>query len=605
VITYLRKFLYILSGKHKQLILLAFLILLTSALETLGIGLVGPFIGLASNSNLVYESSWLNWFYVQSGLQSVTPFLALLGLITVGIVYLKSIISFHVQKYIFNFTLRQQGEIACKLMHAYLNVPYVFHLNRNTALLIQNVTGETARFGGGFMLPLLSSVSNLAVIIALILLLAGTNLVATLSIAALLLPSFYIIYLFKDKISEWGKKRSQASSEMIRIINHSLGGLKETRIIGCEPYFEAQLSKQAQILAEEGSAFQVFSVLPRIILEALLFTFLVGFAVLFLLFNQNGQNLTAVLGVFAMASIRLLPSVSNMLFSLGTMRNTTHSVNILYSDLKELEKTEEDRYFKGSLITNKHYSTNWESQPVHQGLSFRNAITLDNIIYRYPSVEQPSLKGVSLTIKRGQAIGLIGRSGAGKTTLVDVILGLLEPESGDIRVDGASIYRDLRSWQNLIGYIPQSIFLTDDTLERNIAFGVPDHQIDQSRLADAIEAAQLTELIDELPKGIQTVVGERGVRLSGGQRQRVGIARVLYHQREILVLDEATAALDNETESLVNQAIKSLSGTKTLIIIAHRLSTIEHCDCIYLLEKGCLVKSGSYQEVVMGAGLIH
>jgi len=221
------------------------------------------------------------------------------------------------------------------------------------------------------------------------------------------------------------------------------------------------------------------------------------------------------------------------------------------------------------------------------------------VTYRYPEASELSLDQISFKIKKGESIALIGKSGAGKTTLVDVILGLLDLESGDIKVDGVSIYENLRSWQNLVGYIPQSIFLTDDTIERNIAFGVPDDQIDQGRLYKAIAAAQLEELVEQLPDGIKTGVGERGLRLSGGQRQRIGIARALYHEREILVLDEATAALDNETESRVTAAINSLAGTKTLIVIAHRLSTVENCDRIYMLEKGQVVKSGSYQEVVL------
>jgi ABC-type multidrug transport system fused ATPase/permease subunit len=231
-------------------------------------------------------------------------------------------------------------------------------------------------------------------------------------------------------------------------------------------------------------------------------------------------------------------------------------------------------------------------------MSFVEEFTIDNVAYRYPNAPEESLKQVSLQIKRGQSIGLIGRSGAGKTTMVDVILGLLMPQSGDIRVDGVSIYEDIRAWQNLVGYVPQSIFLMDDTLEKNIAFGVPTDAIDRQRLYAAVESAQLSELVESLPDGLRTVMGERGIRLSGGQRQRVGIARALYHQREVLVLDEATAALDNETEKLVSESIKALGGAKTIIIIAHRLSTIEHCDCIYLMEKGCVVKSGTYPEVV-------
>ncbi|MER3475745.1 MAG: ABC transporter ATP-binding protein, partial [Leptolyngbya sp. ERB_1_2] len=212
---------------------------------------------------------------------------------------------------------------------------------------------------------------------------------------------------------------------------------------------------------------------------------------------------------------------------------------------------------------------------------------------------QTALNQISLEIPKGKSIALIGRSGAGKTTLVDLILGLLIPDAGDIRVDGRSIYTDLRAWQNMLGYIPQSIFLTDDTIERNIAFGVPDHEIDQEKLQNAVRSAQLESLIEQLPEGLQTSVGERGARLSGGQRQRVGIARALYFEREILVLDEATSALDTETEQLVTEAIRSLAGTKTMIIIAHRLSTIQHCDRVYYLEQGQVAKAGSYEEVVV------
>ena len=204
-----------------------------------------------------------------------------------------------------------------------------------------------------------------------------------------------------------------------------------------------------------------------------------------------------------------------------------------------------------------------------------------------------------MTIRKGESIALIGQSGAGKTTLVDVILGLLRPQSGDICVDGQSIYSDIRAWQNLVGYIPQSIFLIEDTIERNIAFGVHDHLIDAERLQKAIVAAQLSDLVDSLPNGVHTSVGERGARLSGGQRQRIGIARALYHEREILVLDEATAALDNETERLVTESIKALSGTKTMIIIAHRLTTVEHCDRVYYMKEGKITRAGSYEEVVL------
>ena len=219
--------------------------------------------------------------------------------------------------------------------------------------------------------------------------------------------------------------------------------------------------------------------------------------------------------------------------------------------------------------------------------------------YRYPKAKEWALQNIDLTIDKGQSIGIIGKSGAGKTTIVDIILGLLQIEQGDIKVDGISVKNNLRAWQNLVGYIPQSIFLIDDTLERNIAFGIADDSIDRNKLDKAIQAAQLTEVVEKLPHGVNTVIGERGVLLSGGQRQRVGIARALYHEREVLVLDEATAALDNETEELITKAIESLSSNKTIIVIAHRLTTLKNCDRIYVLDKGRIVDSGSYQEVVL------
>lgn len=271
--------------------------------------------------------------------------------------------------------------------------------------------------------------------------------------------------------------------------------------------------------------------------------------------------------------------------SINGIRYSSHALDQLYFDFKELEdKKEEQLRFSQSKLLH-----------AFRELAYLTGnVSLEDVVYRYPNAEKNSLDSISLTIRKGESIGLIGKSGAGKTTLVDVILGLLVPQSGDITVDGVSIYTNIRSWQNMLGYVPQSIFLIDDTLRRNIAFGVPDHLIDENRLLRAIEAAQLSELVEQLSHGLETQLGERGVLLSGGQRQRVGIARALYHEREILVFDEATAALDNETEALVTEAIKSLSGIKTMIIIAHWLSTIEHCDRIYMLEKGQVIKAGSY-----------
>lgn len=591
MIRFLSKFFYVLQGSRKSLIFILSLFVLTSLFEVFGVGMVGPFIALATNPQIVHQQGLLSIIYARLNLPSEYAFLLLVGLIVVAVFYLKAFLNFSAQKWIFEFGFNQQAILSSKLMKAYLAAPYTFHLSRNSASLVQNVTGETDRFANGLMMPLLTSVSNGIVTLALVALLVKTDAMAVVIIGVVLLLAIVVIYFLKDPLKRWGREGSEARIEILRAINHGLGGLKETKVIGCESYFESHLNSQVQRFGKSTALALSFSNLPRYMIEALLITFLIAFTVLFVSSSKSSKELSSVLGIFALASIRLLPAVGNLLSSVNGIRYASYSLDQLYRDFQDLNEWDEK---------NKHISQvskiGVESE---LEISFNERICIDNVFYSYPNAERNSLEGISLEISKGQSIGLIGKSGAGKTTLIDIILGLLTPQTGDISVDGVSIYRNLRSWQNLLGYVPQSIFLIDDTLRRNVAFGVPDHLIDQRRLEKAIESAQLTELVKQLPDGLETHVGERGVLLSGGQRQRVGIARALYHEREILVFDEATAALDNETEALVTEAIKSLSGVKTMIIIAHRLSTIEYCDRIYMLEKGKVVKTGSYKEVVL------
>ncbi len=584
---FLSKFLYVLKDKQRALLLMVLLFIFVSFLEVLGIGMVGPFIALATNPSSISQNSWLSRIYTQLNFSSSNQFLMTIGGLVVGIFYLKSFLSFKAQQIIFSFGFRQQGELATRLTWAYLTAPYTFHLSRNSAGLIRNIVDETSQFSNSLMMPLLTSIANALVVLAIALLLIQTSTMATVIIGGIFILAFALFQGFKDNMSFWGRQSSEALTAMARLINHGLGGIKETRVIGCEAYFTEQLRVESRRYATNATLGLSFSNLPRYSIEAFLITFLVAFTFLFIRTNHgNTQNLSAVLGIFALASIRLLPAASNLASAINGIRYTTYVLDKLYFDLKELEAAGTTPFQAGL--------------PEAGRIAFHRSLALDSVSYSYPNTARSSLNQISITLKKGESIGLIGKSGAGKTTLVDVILGLLTPQSGDILVDGVSIYGNLRSWQNMIGYVPQSIFLIDDTLERNIAFGVPDHLIDQSRLQKAIQASQLAELVEQLPDRLDTMVGERGVMLSGGQRQRVGIARALYHEREILVFDEATAALDNETEQLVTESIKALTGIKTMIIIAHRLSTIEHCDQVYMLEGGRLAKSGKYDEVVPG-----
>ena len=551
---------------------------------------MGPFAAMVTDSDFITNTRWLNAIYQKLSFDSDREFILAFGIFTIIAFYVKAALGFISQKAIAEFSHSLKGVLSYKLMKSYLSAPYTLHLTKNSADLVQSVITFTDRFCIGLVLSLLTSISNGVVIIALITLLIWTNAAASIGIAVVLLVSLAVLNPLKERLARWGKNGFDASAEMIRVLNHGLGGLKETRIIGCEPYFEAQMNQAANKYSRNMGLADSYANLPRYVVEAVIISFLIVFAFLFVTFNQdNNQNLTSIFGIFAIASIRLLPATGNTIGCISVIRYNIHSLDSLYAELKEAESFEAQNQKYISKASNPQAKLNFQQQ-----------IAIDNLVYRYPNAATNALNGINLSIEKGHSIGLIGKSGSGKTTLVDVLMGLLLPESGDITVDDISVYDNLRAWQNLIGYVPQTIFLIDDTLERNIAFGVPDNQIDRQRLQKAVAAAQLTEVVENLPRGLNTTVGERGVLLSGGQRQRVGIARALYHEKEILVFDEATAALDNETENLITDATKALSGSKTIIIIAHRLSTIEHCDRIYRLERGSITQSGNYETVVLG-----
>jgi ABC-type multidrug transport system fused ATPase/permease subunit len=585
------KFLYVTRGKHQSLLIMFGLFIISSFLEMVGLGLIGPFSAMVTKPNYISSNIWLQNLYVKFSINSSENFILYFGILTIIIFYFKSALSFFTQKAIAEFSHSLKGDLSSKLMKSYLSAPYTLHLSRNSADLVQSIVTFTDRFCIGLVLSLLTALSNGVVIIALVALLVSTNAAASFGITVVLFISLLVLNPLKDKLAYWGKQGFDAEAEIIRILNHGLGGLKETRIIGCEPYFEAQMNSAAKKYSTNMGLASGYSNLPRYIVEAVIISFLIVFAFLFVTFNQDdGQNITSIFGIFAIASIRLLPATGNTISCISVIRYNIHSLDSLYAELKEAEEFE----FQNGFNTLPVYHS--QLQPK---LAFQSQITIKNLVYKYPNAPKDTLDSISLTIEKGHSIGLIGKSGSGKTTLVDVLMGLLSPQSGDILVDGISVKNQVRAWQNLIGYVPQSIFLIDDTLERNIAFGVPDNQIDRQKVQAALQAAQLSEVVERLPMGLNTAVGERGVLLSGGQRQRVGIARALYHEKEILVFDEATAALDNETENLITDATKALSGSKTIIIIAHRLSTIEHCDRIYRLEQGCITQSGNYQTVVL------
>ncbi|MDZ7949483.1 ABC transporter ATP-binding protein [Nostoc sp. DedQUE09] len=596
MLKYLSKFFFVLGEDKKKFVLLILVFTSASILEAIGISFIAPFLWLASNSSSLHQSPLLNWIYITLNFSSKDYFIVFCGLALISFFCLKSLLYFQAQSYINRFSFTSYGRLISRLLRAYLSVPYTFYLSRDTAGLIKNIILETQNFCYMSMLPILESTSNSISIIILLLLLAKTDILLLVIIFSIILPTFLLFYQLRSKARKWGQEESEAYHNMIRTINHSLGGIKETYMIGCQPYFINYMDMQAKQHLVAKSKFSNLGILPRIILETLLVVFLVLIILVYQIFlKENSQNLISVLSIFAVASIRLMPAMSQTLAAIGQLQKGSYALDMLYSDLKNVSsyKIKSDRPYQmlsGNLQT--------PAQLIQEPMSFTESIELKNVSYSYPNSDNLAIEKISLTIKRGESVAFIGKSGSGKTTLVDVILGLLEATKGEILVDGISICKNIRAWQNIIGYIPQSVFLVDDTIEKNIAFGVPENEINYEKLKRAIHSAQLAELIEQLPDGVKTAVGERGIRLSGGQRQRICIARVLYHERDILVLDEATAALDTETESQVTDAINALAGEKTIIIIAHRLSTIKNCDRIYLMNQGYIIKSGSSNEVL-------
>ena len=570
------------------------LFIFSSGLEVIGIGSIAPFINLAIKPELIYEYSFLEKVFTISGITDESRFIAFLGLLVILLFCAKVFVAWFTQVCIFKFSCRQQKLLINKLLDKYLSAPYTYHLEKNSSYIIDNIL-EVANKFNFIVQPLFVSIANICIAVSLFALLCYTSSTVMLILLAILLPVLVVINSFKHNLRAWGKQNRQSKGQMIKTINHSLGGIKETKVIGCENYFKNQVLLHTQELEVSQTNSFGFGILPRFLIEAVMLISTISVISYFLFIGNNINELQSVLGVYALASIRFLPAFSQAIGGVNALRNNSYTVDQIYLDLRGL-KIESKHKIRQKLLIHEDRKSSYSKST--KKLSFQEYLSLENISYRYPNQLDYAIKDLSLTLKKGDSIAFIGRSGAGKTTLVDIILGLLIPQQGDIKVDGISIYDNLRAWQNLVGYIPQSIFLADDTVKRNIAFGVPDELIDIDRLYQAIEAAQLLEVVNNLPNGVDTMVGERGVLLSGGQRQRVGIARALYHERELLILDEATAALDNETEKLVTQAIDSLSGKKTLITIAHRLTTVEKCNCIYQLEKGCIVKAGSYNEVI-------
>jgi len=474
-----------------------------------------------------------------------------------------------------------QALLSQRLYSAYLRQPYTFHLQKNSAQLGHNIS-EVGVFMGA-----LKAVQNLIAdslaligITAILLLAEPIGVLVVMSVLAAAVWSFH--RFTRSRISRWGTARQFHNAQRNKHMYQGFGGVKDVKLLGREHNFLTQYQFHNAIGIRVTGSQAILQQLPRLWLELLAVVALALLVLSMLGQGSSAEMIVPTLALFAGAAFRLMPAVVRMLSGMQGLRFNLPSVNLLYEEVK-LILFEPN---KGSVL---------DTAPIE----FKTDIRLMSIKYSYPSAQNPALSDISINIQKGKSIGFIGPSGSGKSTLVDIILGLLPPELGKVEVDGHDIQENLRGWQNQIGYVPQSIYLTDDTLKRNVAFGLSNEVIDEAAIQRAIKDAQLEEFVNSLPKGLETVVGERGVRLSGGQRQRIGIARALYHNPDVLVLDEATSALDTDTEEGVMQAVTALKGSKTILIVAHRLSTVEHCDRIFRLENGRVMAEGLPKEMLL------
>lgn len=556
--------------QRRSAVVLLGLMLVGMVLETLGIGLVVPALALMLQGDVVARHPMLAPWLIRIGNPDREQ------LIIYGVLFLVAVYAAKVAFLTF-LTWRQlsyvaavQVDISQRLLAGYLRQPYGFHLRRNSSELMRNVISEVSVFNAGMtsVLGLLSEGLVVAGIAGLLLTFEPFGAVMVLSTIGLAGWGFH--RLTRRHILLWGEARQRHDGLRTQRLLEALGGAKDVKLLGRESNFLAQYQHHntGRALVEKRQL--TVQSLPRLLLELLVVTGLAALVLVVIAQGKPVEYLVPTIGLFAAAAFRLMPSANRILGSVQAVRYLSPGIHTVCEEIRQ--------------------TADVAVLPRSSPMLFTNDLTLDDVTFQYPSTATSALEGISLTIPKGSSVGFIGSSGAGKSTLVDIILGLFTPSSGTVRVDGTDIQTNLRGWQDLIGYVPQSIFLTDDTIRRNIAFGLPDEHIDEAAVQRAMRAAQLEEFISTLPQGLDTLVGERGVRISGGQRQRIGIARALYHDPEVLVLDEATSALDTATEREVMATVNSLHPGKTLIIVAHRLSTVEQCDCLFRLSKGRVVE---------------
>lgn len=569
----LQKINYLLNRKQKiQLIFLSFLLLLGTLLEMVSLSVLVPTLEIMSKNNIGEKYPFLKPLLNKLGNPSQSRLILIIMIFIVILFIFKGLFLVFLNWKQSDFSAKLSSELSIKLYTGYLKQPYHFHLQKNSSILNFNIS-EAASLSG-FSNTIMIGLLETTVILGIISMLFLVEPIGALSVSLFLLLSGLAFHRFtKNKILNWSKNRQFHVGQGNKQLMQGFGGVKDIKLMGNESFFINSYSKHIIENATISTKATTLNLVPRLYLEVLAVFAMAGLVVSMIIQGKSVDLIVPVLGIFLVAAFRMIPSANRIMTSVQTLKSAYPTIDLVYNEFKLINNSSSDK--KTGIY-----------------VDFNDQIEMNNISFSYTNSKKV-LSDINIKISKGKSIGIIGPSGSGKSTLVDLILGLLSPTSGSIKIDGIDINNVMTSWQNKIGYVPQSIYLTDDTIKNNIAFGLPENQINNESISRVIKIAQLGELIDSLPEGLDTKVGERGVRLSGGQRQRIGIARALYHEPSILVLDEATSALDTNTEIEVMKAVNSLHGKKTLIIIAHRLSTVNNCDLIYKISSGKIIEVGN------------
>ena len=564
------------------------LMLVTSGFELLGVGSVLPFLSMATDPDIVHRNEVLSAAFVALGFESVTSFIVLMGVVLIVLILLMNAISAVAMWTQMRFVYRVGHSISMRLMGRYLAKPYTYFLSHNTAGLGKSILADTNMLVGGVLKPGATLIARGAIVVAVMVLLVVVEPLITLLTIVVLGGTYAIVYaLIGSKLQRIGRANVKANRSRFKTTAEAFGGVKEIKTLGRESYFLRQFGNASLPFANGRAASRIYPALPRYLIQVVAFG---GFMLGFILLVAAGRDLNQfvpIMGFFAFAALRLLPSFQEILAAFAAFRFNEHLLFKLQAD----------------LVQNEQECPIEKPRNGVSALSFEHSLTLEDVWYRYPGAEKDVLRGLTVNVPKNSSLALVGTTGAGKTTVADIFLAHLVPRQGCLTVDGVPITPDnVASWRRQVGYVPQEVFLLDDTIAKNIAFGIEDPEIDQNAVEQAARIAHIHDfIVNELPTGYETVIGERGIRLSGGERQRLGIARALYHNPAVLVLDEATSDIDNVTEAHITEAIQGLGERKTMIIIAHRLATIRACDRILLMEAGEIVASGSYDELVVAS----